>query len=255
MSDGAPRQGLAARLLHRAEGRVTALRPQIASTFSADAAQEAPRLERTEEVAATPPVSPRHAPDLPAAAAPPQSRAGPELFRLMPGEPPHVQPAISRPDTARPASDPEIEADGRAPTDSALPAAAARAAASLSLKRGKRAPRFEERRADSLSAAVMQLLGPQVAGTYPGAPTPEPPPTPDAFATTGFAVPVATVPAATMESAAAAPTEQAALQIHIGELVIAPAPRAPVHEAAPRAAWEPPLSLADYRASRSRERR
>ena len=77
MSDGAPRQGLAARLLHRAEGRVTALRPQIASIFSADAAQEVPRLERTEEVAATPPASLGHAPDLPAAAAPPLSPRAP----------------------------------------------------------------------------------------------------------------------------------------------------------------------------------
>lgn len=254
MSDGAPRQGLAARLLHRAEGRVTALRPQIASIFSADAAQEVPRLERTEEVAATPPASLGHAPDLPAAAAPPQYRPGPGVFRLMPGVPQQVPPAILRPDAAQPASDSEIEADGRAPTDSPLPAAAARAAASVSLERGKRPPRFEERRADSLSAAVMQLLGPQVAGPHPGAPTPNPPPAPDALATAGFAVPVATVPAATMDSAAAASSEQAALQIHIGELVIAPEPRAPVHEAAPRAAWQPPLSLADYRASRSRER-
>jgi hypothetical protein len=253
MSDGAPGPGLAARLLRRAEGRVTALRPQIASTFSADAAQEAPRLEQTGEIAATPPATPRHAPDMPAAAPPPQSRTGPELFRLMPGEPPHVPPAISRPDTAQPASD--IDADAQVPTDSGLPGTAARAAASPSLERGKRPPRFEERRADSLSAAVTQLLGPQVAWTYPGAPMPDPPPAPDAFATTGLAGPVATVPAATMDSAAAAPTEQGALQIHIGELVIAPEPRAPVHEAAPRAAWEPPLSLADYRASRSRERR
>jgi hypothetical protein len=53
---------------------------------------------------------------------------------------------------------------------------------------------------------------------------------------------------------ASAPTEQAKLQIHIGELVIAPEPRAPMREAPPPAAWEPPMSLAHYRASRSRER-
>jgi hypothetical protein len=243
MSEGVPRQGFAARLLRRAEGRVTALRPQIASIFSADATQETPLLKRTEEIAETPPASPSHAPNLPAAAAAPQARPESAPFRLMPGEPPHVAPANLRPDAARPASDPEIEAAARIPTDPPLPAAAARAAAS---------PRFEERRAGSLSSAMMQLLGPQMAETYPGAPAPEPQPALDALAATGSAVPVAAAPAAT--SAAAAPTEQAPLQIHIGELVIAPEPRAPVREPAPRAAWEPPLSLADYRASRSRER-
>lgn len=255
MSEGAPRRGLAARLLRRAECHVTALRPQIASAYSADAAQEAPLLERTQEIAATPPASPRHAPNLPAAAAPPESRPEPEPFRLMPGETPHVPPANPRPDAAWTTSDPEVEAEAWVPTDSRFPAAAARAAPWPPLPRVERPLRFEERRADSLSTAVMQLLGPQMAETSPGAPTPEPRPALDAFATTGLAVPVAPVPAATMDAAAAAPAEQAPLQIHIGELVIAPELRAPVREAAPRAAWEPPLSLADYRASRSRERR
>lgn len=253
MSEGAPRQGLAARFLRRAEGRVTALRPQMASTFSAEAAQEAPLLERTEEIAANPPASPRRVPDPPAAAAPHQSRPEPEPFRLIPGEPPHVPPANLRPDADRPVSDPEVEPGARVPADSPLPATAARAAASPPLPRVERPLRFDERRADSLSTAVMQLLGPQVAETHKGAPTPEPRPAPEAFAST-FAVPAAPAPPATMGTAAAAPTEQAPLQIHIGELVIAPEPRAPVREAGPRAAWEPPMSLADYRASRSRER-
>ena len=100
----------------------------------------------------------------------------------------------------------------------------------------------------------MQLLGPQMSVNDPDAPTPEPRPAMDASPTTGFAIPVAPVPAANMGTAAPAPTEQAPLLIHIGELVIAPEPRAPVREAAPHPTWEPPLSLADYRASRSRER-
>jgi hypothetical protein len=130
-----------------------------------------------------------------------------------------------------------------------LPAAAARAAR-LPLPRAERPPRFEERRADSLSTAVLQLIGPPMAAAHAGVPTPEPRRAPDASATARPGDPGAPVPAQTMDAAAAGPTEQAPLQIHIGELVIAPEPRAPVRETA----WEPPLSLADYRASRSRER-
>ena len=46
----------------------------------------------------------------------------------------------------------------------------------------------------------------------------------------------------------------AGVTIHIGEIVIAPEPRA-ASDTGPRPAWQPPLSLSDYRASRARERR
>jgi hypothetical protein len=270
MSDGAHRQGFATRLLHCAQGRVTALRPQIASAFYADPAQEVPLIERIGEIAATPqasphqspsrpieaepPRSPHQPPSRPAEAAPPRSRPEPEPFRLVPDEQPPVRSAHLRPDPARAESDPEVEANARVPADPPLPGADPRPVASQRRPRVEPPLRFEERRADSLSAAVAQLLGPTVAETSPGAPTPDPRPAADPFATTAFAFPVVPVQAATMDMPAVGPTEPAPLQIHIGELVIAPEPRPPVHETGPRAAWEPPLSLADYRASRSRER-
>jgi hypothetical protein len=150
------------------------------------------------------------------------------------------------PDVPRPVSHPDVDAEVGVTAYSALPAEIARDAAVP--------PRSELRRADSLSSAVMQLLGPQPGENSFGAPAPEPQPAPGGIETSRFGTPVTPEPTWGVNSPDAGPADQAPLQIHIGELVIAPEQRAPVREEAPRKVWEPPLSLADYRASRSRER-
>jgi hypothetical protein len=72
-------------------------------------------------------------------------------------------------------------------------------------------------------------------------------------------VPVASAEARTpaMEGdSPARPTTEFAgsgVTVHIGEIVVAPEPRGGPPASAPRPAWQPPVSLADYRASRARQ--
>lgn len=64
---------------------------------------------------------------------------------------------------------------------------------------------------------------------------------------------VPAIPAPMPGSARAA--SEPGLTIHIGEIVVAPEPRTAGRKATPRPAWQPPMSLAEYRATRARERR
>lgn len=256
MSADAPATGLAARLLRRAEGQVGALRPQLAATYSAAPEAAAPMIEWTEEIAAGPAPSPPK-PRAPIPAAAPWVPADAEPLRLMPAPqgdltlPPKVPATMAE---AAPPATTMGEAQPHVPAPSAgqQPDASPLAVAPLAPHEAPRARRGE-RAADSLSAAVLQLLGPTVttaplakAATSPGQPDPAAPARP------GQAVPHATD---TLPGAASVPAGNAPpLHIHIGELVIAPEPRAPQRDAAPAASWVPPLSLADYRASRERAR-
>ncbi len=238
MSEAAPRQGLAARLLRSAEGRVTALRPQIPASSWANAAKDTPLLERTGETQASAPAAPRRSADQPAPeTAPRKALAEPEPLRLMLSEPPPLAANLDS-DAEPRASNRPVRANPAMAKDSLVPAPAQRA---------------EERRADSLSSALMQLLGPDAAET---AGAPEAQPQRRAPVAAGPPVSTASAPAETasacLDAGPRAAPDPAPLQIHIGELIIAPDPRPPLHQAAP-AAWEPPLSLADYRASRGRE--
>lgn len=246
MSKSAPDQGFAARLLSRAEGRVCALRPKLNNTFGAETAHAGPLLELSEEVAAAPSTSAPEAPSaLHRSVMDPASESATPLH-LMPGERPEVralqgasEPQLLSPDTVVAAPPPSVDRTATA---------ASQSPAEMPPSRVDRSLRFEERRSDTLLAAVTQLLGPQSAADA-AAPSAEPRGWPDRFA--------ADNPAAAFDrdwgsGAPISTSEQPPLQIHIGELVIAPEPRAPQHEAAAPAAWAPPLSLADYRASRTR---
>ena len=57
MSDAPAPGGLVARLLDRADGRVTALRPSVRPTFAAEQTRDEPFLETTEETPAAPPAA------------------------------------------------------------------------------------------------------------------------------------------------------------------------------------------------------
>ena len=105
-------------------------------------------------------------------------------------------------------------------------------------------------RSDNLTAAVMRLLDPSAAGAdEPGpprlAPQAERPARLEARESVGAGRPADPTPS---------DASPAGVTIHIGEIVIAPEPRA-ASDTGPRPAWQPPLSLSDYRASRARERR
>ena len=100
---------------------------------------------------------------------------------------------------------------------------------------------FRLRRPDSLSAAIAQLLAPE------GHATPEPAARSPALPATDMGEPTL--------AGGAEPAARGGLTIHIGEVVIAPEPRAPQREKAQGPAWQPPLSLAEYRETRARERR
>ncbi|MCW4460946.1 hypothetical protein OK349_04450 [Sphingomonas sp. BT-65] len=254
MSGARPSAGLAARLLDRADGGVSTLRPSIAQTFAAEQARGAPVLERTEEVAAPPPVSPqRRDASAPVVSAAPT--ASPALQRLMPPLAP-LAPLV-----ATQASEAAIE-----PSSSALPAAAAPAAPQdpiaqahagaasspvLLPPHGVQRAQPHPRQTDSLSAAVMQLLAPDYVPPAAAPGTTSPPVREDVqMRSDRPAVPAVSAP---MPASARAP--EPGLTIHIGEIVVAPEPRPAAREPAPRPVWQPPLSLAEYRATRARERR
>lgn len=245
MSDSAARPGLAARLISSAQGGVTALRPQLANRFAAEGGGDPPLLERTEQVAASAPAAPPRAENAPRALATKRATAEDPPFRLMPAEPALAQADA---DPAALPSDGQIEAGPVAATGSP-PAPSSASPDNLAPPPIPTPPVRGEPRGDSLSAAVIQLLGTQSAAGETVAPAP--PLRSDELATSRFAEPAATAPAATTRGG---PGEQPPLQIHIGEIVIAPEPPAPLRERAPSPAWQPPLSLADYRASRARER-
>lgn len=254
MSAQAPATGLAARLLARADGQVSALRPQIAATYAAAPDATAPIIERTEEIAVGPAPSPPLAPDSARSAAP-RTPTDPEPLRLMPEARIELPLPRAVPASVAEAADDAMVAMGEARLTDPRPSAERESAAPPAEPRPQPPrdfPRAQpgERAADSLSAAVLQLLGPAAAAAPPAAASPDRP-TPPATAWPGGT----DTPSDSPLPAAAAPAGgPPPLHIHIGELVIAPEPRAPQREAAPAAPWAPPLSLAEYRASRERAR-
>lgn len=254
MSAQAPTTGLAARLLARADGQVSALRPQIAATYAAAPDATAPIVERTEEIAVGPAPSPPLARDSARSAAP-RPPADPEPLRLMPEARIELPLPRAVPASVAEAADDPVAATGDARLADPQPFAGRQPGAppaEQTPQPPRDFPRAQpgERAADSLSAAVRQLLGPAAAAAPPAAALPN------------RSAPPATARPGRTDSPAGAPPPAAAapaggpspLHIHIGELVIAPEPRAPQREAAPAAPWAPPLSLAEYRASRERAR-
>ena len=251
--------GFTARLLDRADGRINALRPGIPPVFSAEQERSAPLLERTEQSRTAPPIAAPQAE--PAAAKPSHTAANGDSaepsLRLMP-------PA----DLARPFL-PVVEAPAQVPQpveySAAFPPAARQgqrhgrsvAAATGSARHEDRPPSepLRPRRGDSLSAAVMQLLG----DAGPGESGPEPSSTnalpPELQRGPDSASPSQRERAETAVREALAPGAEPGLTIHIGEIVVAPEP-VPAPGAAPSPPpWQPPLSLSDYRARRAQERR
>lgn len=252
MSDGASPGGFTARLLGRADGQFNALRPQIANTFAAEGGGGAPLLERSEETVVEAP----HAaePGRPAAStSPAEQRQTVETPRLMPAvneQPEALTVAPVRADAPHPAQpatvtfrqNPEHTMASTAEVVGGIAAVEplAQVQTRTQVQTQTQAPPVTPR-GGSLLAVVSQLLGPQLLeASVPGAPAE--PATADPFNPS---------PAKISEAPAGASPQQP-LQIHIGELVIAPEPRAPEPAAMPTPQWQPPLSLDAYRASRSR---
>lgn len=244
MSEGASPGGFAARLLGRADGRFNALRPQIANTFAAEGSDGAPLLERSEEIAVQAPRA--------AEPAPPSARTRPaephesvQDLQLMPAavDPPElapVAPAAARAEASPPAPHMVPKAD-EVSEHAAITTTEVVTRETVIEQPSRVQPSQLGPRGDSLLSVVTQLLGPQLdeASARPG------------HEETASADPFR--PAAPQAvDATAAPSPQQPLQIHIGELVIAPEPRALEPAAAPVPQWQPPLSLDAYRASRSR---
>lgn len=254
MSAQAPTTGLAARLLARADGQVSALRPQVAATFAAAPDATAPIIERTEEIAVGPAPSPPRPHD-PVRKDAPRPPADPEPLRLMPDARIELPLPRAVPASVAEAADDPVAATGDARLADPQPFAGRQPGAPPAEQtpqppRDFPGARPGERAADSLSAAVLQLLGPAAAAAPPAAASLDRP-APPATAWPGRPDTQSDAPL----PAAAAPTGgPPPLHIHIGELVIAPEPRAPQREAATPAPWTPPLSLAEYRASRERAR-
>ena len=256
----APIGGFTARLLDRAEGRVTALRPGIPPVFAAEQARAAPVLERSEEVPTEPEAqAARHEgrAELPRSLAAADGSHAPE-FRLMPVAAERVEP--------RQIAEPQPDAEGEpalfrpSPAQANEPAAPLRIATEshpgVSSGSGRlRSTPLRSKRGDSLSAAVMQLLGESSSGTAEAGPafagtfSPEP----QCVSSEGF--PTEREPGASAAHVAVDPASAPALTIHIGEIVVAPEPGSAAHSAPSPPPWQPPLSLSEYRARRAQERR
>ena len=249
MSERLAAGGLAARLLDRAEGRVAALRPSLPPTFAAEQAQGEPMLETTEE-------APSRSP-----AAPPAGSAVSGESRetaVSPAPAPRLMPPVvplEAPQTAPAAPDP-VAALEAAAVEMLAPVAAGAPSQSERVTEPRLVPARPQpvrpQGPDNLAAAVMQLLNP----TPPGAGEPGAQPIAPLFEPTArrgeqresFGEKVPVDPAPVDRSAGG-------VTIHIGEIVVAPEPRAPPRESGAHPAWQPPLSLSEYRASRARERR
>lgn len=258
----------AARLLSRAEGQLSALRPGIAPVFFAEQARAAVPDDWTAEVtvsehettATRQPTSVAFHVETPAP--PPRSTA----YRVVadPGHKPVFDPAplqTTERSVGPQAAGPELPV----PTTFARPdrrpdaeRGVEPASVSLGMPRTvtippRQSPRPAAERGDTLSAAVMQLLGDghgSIATTAPVAATAFPPEVTkqDSSVDRGFAETTSRESSVSADS----PAERS-LTIHIGEIVVAAEPAA-----APRAApqpWQPPLALSEYRARRAQERR
>ncbi|WP_343519445.1 hypothetical protein [Sphingomonas sp.] len=253
MSDAPAPPGLAARLLERADGGVSTLRPRIAQTFAAEQARAAPLIERTGEVVAPPPPASLR-PDAPVgspSAAVTQTVPSPTQ-RLMP---PHVPAAPKLAAQTGPTAiepQPATAAAPLAPADATAPPAPGAVPGPVPVSSGStRRAQYRPRQTDSLSAAVMQLLAPDPAAPSATREAPPPPRTDTPLRNDCPSPPTVSAPAPEPPRRASEP----GLTIHIGEIVVAPEPHPAPRQAAPRPAWQPPLSLADYRATRARERR
>lgn len=256
----APTGGFAARLLDRAEGRVTALRPGIAPVYAAEQARAAPVLERNETVPTAPAdqAAQREArTELPRSPVATEGSPAPE-FRLMPVSSEKVE--------SRQIAEPQPDAEGEPaalqpdPAQANQPAAphpiAAESFAGEPSGPGRLRPApLRPKRGDSLSAAVMQLLGENgngtaeagatIAGTFP----------PEPQRGIGESVHAERQPGANAAQVTADPASAPALTIHIGEIVVAPEPGSASQSAPSPPPWQPPLSLSEYRARRAQERR
>ena len=252
--------GFTARLLDRAEGRVSALRPGIAPVFAAEQARAAPVLARSEEMPTVPAAQAAQRDaraELPRSPVATAGSHAPEI-RLMPNSSERAesrQIAEPQPDTeGEPAA---LQPD---PAQAHEPAAQLRIATESLLGEPSDPDRLRPtplrpKRGDSLSAAVMQLLGesgsgtadagPAIAGTFP----------PEPHRGVRESLPTEREPGASAAQLPIDPVAAPALTIHIGEIVVAPEP-GPASPAAPSPPpWQPPLSLSEYRARRAQERR
>ena len=256
----APTGGFAARLLDRAEGRVTALRPGIAPVFAAEQARAAPVLERSETVPTAPAdqAAQREArAELPRSPVATEGSPAPE-FRLM--------PVSSERAESRQIAEPQPDAGGEPaalqpdPAQASQPAAphpiAAESLAGEPSGPGRLRPApLRPKRGDSLSAAVMQLLGESGIGTAAAALANTGTFPPEPHRGLGEVLPSAREPGSSAAQVTGDPAAAPALTIHIGEIVVAPE-SGPVSPSAPSPPpWQPPLSLSEYRARRAKERR
>ena len=249
--------GFAARLLNRAEGQVIALRPGIAPVFAAEQARAAPVLEPSEDVLTAPMAQPAARAELPRSSAATDSASAPE-FRLMPVVAKSIAPRqIAKP---QPGANAEPATFQPAPAQANEPAAPhAIAGESLSGEpsaagRLRPAP-LRPKRGDSLSAAVLQLLGEGTGGPAAASAVNAGRFPPERHHGLDAALPTTLEPGASAARVTADPAAAPALTIHIGEIVVAPEPGPSAHSAQSPPPWQPPLSLSEYRARRAQERR
>ena len=256
----APTGGFAARLLDRAEGRVTALRPGIAPVFAAEQARAAPVLERSEDAPtalADQAEQGEARAELPRSPAATAGSPAPE-FRLMPVSSERAesrQVAEPQPDTeGEPAALRPDPAQANQPAAPHLIAAESLAGDPTGPRRLRPAP-LRPKRGGSLSAAVMQLLGESSSGTEEAGPANASPFPPEPQRGRGEALHAERESGASAAQASSDPSSAPALTIHIGEIVVAPEPGAAAPIAPSPPPWQPPLSLSEYRARRAQERR
>lgn len=243
----------AGRLLERAQGHVAALRPSLPPTFAAEQGHgEAPvRFAETSsapgETAVEPlagpagagPVAPRRLVPFAKAQDPVAGRASTARLALVPQEAPEA--GLIPPTEQASREPPGLRAAAAAPSTGPVgPATLERPAIMEPRLVPGSHPAASPQDRSGLAAALRSLLDPS----------------PSAAATP--VAPIAAAEAGTSATEADSPAQPATqsaasgVTVHIGEIVIAPEPRGRPPESAPRPAWQPPVSLADYRASRAR---
>ena len=280
MTDGPANEGgFARQLLARAEGRVQGAQPKIPSYTAGEGGDNAPPIvEWTEEVTissrpdrdqtSAPAEFERRAgePQLPAS----ESAASESSFRLFPRERPARQDS----------REPDRHSIPVEYGDAALDAATERRAETvvqpdritpgqrqvatqpvtdpgheiddvrLIPPRGAQFPRAFDHGAE-LQAAIAQLLGDRPGESASRSEQCDAPSRADREPSGGRPNP--RIPDDGARTERAEKQQQAPLNIHIGEIVIAPDPARPRAETPARDQWQPPLSLDEYRAQRTRE--
>lgn len=276
---GSATQGYAARLLDRAAGRAGGLRPRIASYFGAKAATPDPLIEeRRIEHSAPPPAPQDRTEDTSVQATDGQTERTTTSPRPPETEPPISAPRLMPPVAPDPQDQPRQPTAAAAPQPETHPRAAPEAGATRSdpppemtspelpfapegnqpVRDGATPPDTDRPPTVSvpdlqsaLAAAVARLTPSPEKDREPGL-MPRAEPERPVTATPPPGAPEA--PALQSDDSIEAP---APLHIHIGEIVIAPDPQAPPASKAASApqppAWQPTLSLDDYREQRRKE--